>query len=167
MGGGERRSVASDTISAAHLFPLLPRARRTSFHETRSVERNLLLASERCVGNAQRRAEPPTNTSVSARMQTPLPHSGLQRKKTLLLHRRTITYEPRPNISPRPPRPRTPSAGRRRLHAPAHLRRARVFVHLHRYRALQTYGLRGRVFCARFSCNEYIYDRFVEKALRQ
>ena len=29
MGGGERLSVASDTISAAHLFPLLPRARCT------------------------------------------------------------------------------------------------------------------------------------------
>ena len=71
MGGGERRSVASDTISAAHLFPLLPRARCTSFRETRSVERNLLLASERCIGNAQRRAEPPTYTSVSAGTQTP------------------------------------------------------------------------------------------------
>ena len=55
------------------------------------------------------------------------------------------TDEPRPNISPRPPRPRTPSAGRGRLHAPAHLRRACVFVRRHRYRALQTYGLRGRV----------------------
>ena len=57
MGGGERRSIASDTISAAHLFPLLPRARHviprraassgTSFSPvnavsaTRSVERNL------------------------------------------------------------------------------------------------------------------------------
>ena len=57
MDGGERRSVASDTISAAHLFPLLPRARctiprraasdGTSFSPvnavsaTRSVERNL------------------------------------------------------------------------------------------------------------------------------
>ena len=40
-------------------------------------------------------------------------------KKILLLHRRTSVYEPRPNISPRPPRPRTLSAGRRRLHAPA------------------------------------------------
>ena len=40
-------------------------------------------------------------------------------KKILLLHRRTIAYEPRPNISPRPPRPRTPSAGRGRLHAPS------------------------------------------------
>jgi len=58
MGGGESLSVASDTISAAHLFPLLPRARRTSSARrvassgtsfspvnaasaTRSVERNL------------------------------------------------------------------------------------------------------------------------------
>ena len=57
MGGGERLSVASDTISAAHLFPLLPRTRYTiprraassgtSFSPvnaasaTRSVERNL------------------------------------------------------------------------------------------------------------------------------
>ena len=40
-------------------------------------------------------------------------------EKILLLHRRTSVYEPRPNISPRPPRPRTPSAGRRRLHAPS------------------------------------------------
>ena len=32
MGGGERLSVASDTISAAHLFPLLPRARCTIPH---------------------------------------------------------------------------------------------------------------------------------------
>ena len=108
-------------------------------------ERNLLLASERCIGNAQRRAEPPTNTSVSARTQTPPSHSGLQRKKILLLHRRTSVYEPRPNISPRPPRPRASSAGRRRLHTPAHLRRACVCVRRHRYRALQTYGLRGRV----------------------
>ena len=53
----------------------------TSFRETRSVERNLLLASERCVGNAQRRAEPPTNTFVSARTQTPPSHSGLLQKK--------------------------------------------------------------------------------------
>ena len=55
------------------------------------------------------------------------------------------TDEPRPNISPRPLRPRASSAGRRQLHTPAHLRRACMFVHLHRYRALQTYGLRGRV----------------------
>ena len=27
MGGGEMRSVARDIISAAHLFPLLPRMR--------------------------------------------------------------------------------------------------------------------------------------------
>ena len=27
MGGGEKRSVARDIISAAHLFPLLPRMR--------------------------------------------------------------------------------------------------------------------------------------------
>ena len=52
-------------------------------HSTRreSVERNLLLASERCIGNAQRRAEPPTNTSVSARTQKPPSRSGLLRKK--------------------------------------------------------------------------------------
>ena len=55
------------------------------------------------------------------------------------------TDEPRPNISPRPLRPRASSAGRGRLHAPAHLRRACVFVRRHRYRVLQTYGLRGRV----------------------
>ncbi|MBQ2514567.1 MAG: hypothetical protein II535_05165 [Bacteroidales bacterium] len=42
MGGGESLSVASDTISAAHLFPLFP-VRGTPFRETRSVERNLLL----------------------------------------------------------------------------------------------------------------------------
>ena len=42
MGGGERRSVASDTISAAHLFPLSPRARHV-------IPRD-----------AQRRAEPPS-----------------------------------------------------------------------------------------------------------
>ncbi len=45
-------------------------------------ERNLLLASERCVGNAQRRAEPPTNTSVPARTQTPSFRSELLQKNT-------------------------------------------------------------------------------------
>ena len=40
MGGGERLSVASDTISAAHLFPFFSRTRCT-IRETRSVERNL------------------------------------------------------------------------------------------------------------------------------
>ena len=42
------------------IFSLFRPVRGTSFRETRSVERNLLLASERCVGNAQRRAEPPS-----------------------------------------------------------------------------------------------------------
>ena len=65
-------------------------------------------------------------------------------KKILLLHRRTIAYEPRPNMSPRPLRPRTPSAGRSWLHAPAHLRCACVLVCRFLYRALQTYGLRAR-----------------------
>ena len=86
--------------------------------------------------NNQYRRHRPNGTSISLRIAT---------EKILLLHRRTSVYEPRPNISPRPPRPRTSSAGRRRLHAPAHLRCACMFVHLHRYRALQTYGLRGRV----------------------
>ena len=94
---------------------------------TRSVERNL--QRTQCVCED-------AETSISLRIAT---------KKILLLHRRTIAYEPRPNISPPSLRPRTPSAGRRRLHAPAHLRRACVFVRRHRYRALQTYGLRGRV----------------------
>ena len=110
---GARHSARRAASSGTSFSPV------NAVSATRSVERNLLLASERCVGNAQRRAEPPTNTSVSARMQTPLPHSGLQRKKILLLHRRTIAYEPRPNISPRPLRPRTSSAGRGRLHAPS------------------------------------------------
>ena len=60
----------------------------------------------------QRKGEPcrSSRTSISLRIAT---------EKILLLHHRTIAYEPRPNISPRPPRPRTPSAGRGRLHAPS------------------------------------------------
>ena len=66
---------------------------------------------------------------------------------------KTTADEPRPNISPRPLRPRASSAGRRQLHTPAHLRRACMFVHLHRYRALQTYGLHGRrLVCRRRHC---------------
>ena len=101
MGGGESLSVASDTISAAHLFPLLPRARRTS--SARRVASSGASDEHQCVCED---AGPPSR-------------SGLQRKKILLLHRRTIAYEPRPNISPRPPRPRIPSAGRGRFRAPA------------------------------------------------
>ena len=117
MGGGERRSVTSDTISAAHLFPLLPRMRRTiprcaassgtsfspvnAVSATRSVERNL------------------QRTPVCLRGRRHLHFAPNCYKKILLLHRRTIAYEPRPNISLRPPRPRTSSAGRRRLHAPS------------------------------------------------
>ena len=43
------------------------------------------------------------------------------------------------------------------------------YRHAHSNAILQPYSkceLR-KMFCARFSCNEYIYDRFVEKALRQ
>ena len=60
----------------------------------------------------QRKGEPcrSSRTSISLRIAT---------KKILLLHRRTSVYEPRPNISPPPLRPRTPSAGRGRLHAPS------------------------------------------------
>ena len=64
------------------IFSLFCPMRGAPFRETRSVERNLLLASERCVVNAQRRAEPPTNTSVSARTQTAQSRSGLLQKNT-------------------------------------------------------------------------------------
>ena len=68
---------------------------------TRSVERNL------------------QRTPVCLRGRRHLHRAPDCYEKILLLHRRTIAYEPRPNISPRPPRPRTPSAGRGRLHAPS------------------------------------------------
>ena len=48
------------TPSPPPIFSLFCPVRGAPFRETRSVERNLLLASERCIGNAQRRAEPPT-----------------------------------------------------------------------------------------------------------
>ncbi len=72
-------------------------------------ERNLLLASERCIGNAQRRAGPPTNTSVSARTQTPPSRSELLQKKyyfctveqSRMNHDRTyhpVPYAPAPRL---------------------------------------------------------------------
>jgi len=52
--GGDSAAAAALTGGARHSG------------ETRNVERNLLLASKRCVGNAQRRAEYPTYTCASA-----------------------------------------------------------------------------------------------------
>ena len=68
---------------------------------TRSVERNIQLILARLRD---------ADGSISLRIAT---------KKILLLHRRTSVYEPRPNISPRPPRPSAMSAGRGRLPAPS------------------------------------------------
>ncbi len=86
MGGGESLSVASDTISAAHLFPLLPRARRTSFHETR-----------------ERRAEPPTASArrseegcptapQSATVRRPCRRHDTRRQAQITPHKRSAVW---------------------------------------------------------------------------